>query len=82
MSEIHGTLNNLLEQFSVKYPIIGYSISFMIMGISLVLPNFWDWVGGLEIPKIVMQGSQLIVLFGGFGITILTFVLNRRNKKK
>ena len=82
MQGTHNVIQELLDQISVKYPLIGYTLSFITMVIGAFLPEiFMIDLNSMEIPKIVMQGFQLLIGFGGFMLALLTFLRNRNHKK-
>lgn len=82
MQENHAFIQELINVISVKYPIIGYGISFITMIIGAFLPEiFMIDLDNVEIPKIFMQMFQLLIGAGGFVLAVLTFMKNRKNKK-
>ena len=82
MSDHHNFITEISTIISIKYPLIGIGLSYLVMVLGVVLPDLhnviWDW----EIPKIVMQGTQLLLGTGGFLIGYFTFRRNFKNKNK
>tara|TARA_B100000287_G_scaffold308447_1_gene291592 strand:+ start:836 stop:1222 length:387 start_codon:yes stop_codon:yes gene_type:complete len=75
LSDSYGAIHSFLNTFFGKFIIIAIIWSFIFQSLCEIRHLFWDFGYGFELKTSNITG--LIVIFGSFILTILTYYLGR-----